>query len=340
MYYVMKIRCVRMTRTHDYSYICSWLLFGIKHKVMRLRFKALIYIIVAIFAISMVSCSGTKQADGRKIVVTMAPLAGLVEEIVGEDYEVSILLPSGSTPENYSPTPRQIASLEGADMVFMLGTMDFEQQIVKRFENQRNNTFVDVSDGIKLMSGCCSHSHSHEHHDCDCEHHSHSEHAENHHIGTDPHIWLAPGTLEVIVDNIAEEILAQNPDSTKYSANYEQLKAKLQQRKEHYREALTTAPKAFLIYHPALGYLAEEYGLEQISLENEGKSPTPAALAEIVDRVKAEGIESMIYQQEYPLDVVQPIAEILGVNLVEINPLSKDIIAELDRIVGALTNNK
>lgn len=307
---------------------------------MRLKINILIYTIIACIAAISVSCSTAKQTDGRKIVVTVAPLAGLVEEIVGEDYEVSILLPSGSTPENYSPTPRQIASLEGADMVFMLGTMDFEQQIVKRFENQDNNSFVDVSKGVKLIAGGCSHSHSHEHHECDCEHHSHSEHTEHHHVGTDPHIWLAPGTLEVIVDNIAEEILAQNPDSTKYYAHYERLKATLQQRKERYRELLVTAPKAFLIYHPALGYLAEEYDLEQISLENEGKSPTPAALAVIVDRVKNEGIESMIYQQEYPLDVVQPIAEILNVNLVEINPLSKDIISELDRIVEALTNSK
>lgn len=309
-------------------------------KVMRLKINILIHTIFVCIAVMFVSCDGAKQTDGRKIVVTIAPLAGLVEEIVGEDYEVSVLLPSGSTPENYSPNPRQIALLEGADMVFMLGTMDFEHQIVKRFENQENNSFVDVSKGIKLIAGGCSHSHSHEHLDCDCEHHSHSEHTEHHQVGTDPHIWLAPGTLEVIVDNIADKILTQNPDSTKYCANYEQLKAKLQQRKECYREMLITAPKSFLIYHPALGYLAEEYDLEQISLENDGKSPTPAALAEIVDRVKNEGVESMIYQQEYPLDIVQPIAEILNVNLVEINPLSKDIITELDRIIGALTNSK
>ncbi len=306
---------------------------------MRLKINILIYAFATFFAILLISCSGSKQANGRKIVVTVAPLAGLVEEIVGEDYEVVILLPSGSTPENYSPTPRQIASLEGADMVFMLGTMNFEQQIVKRFENQHDNTFVNVSNGIELIAGGCTHSHSHERHDCDCEQHSHKEHTEHRHIGTDPHIWLAPGTLEVIVDNIAEEIIAQNPDSTKYFANYKQLKAKLQQRKEHYRELLITAPRSLLIYHPALGYLAEEYGLEQISLENEGKSPTPASLAEIVDRVEREGLGTMLYQQEYPLDIVQPIAEILGVNLVEINPLSKDTITELDRIVGALTNS-
>lgn len=333
---------------------------------MRLKINTLLLLFTGSFIVLFSSCGmrREKRSEGREIVVTVAPLAGLVEEIVGDDYDITVLLPSGSAPESYSPTPRQITSIEGAEMVFMLGTMDFEHQIIKRFENQLNNIFIDVSKGIHLIDGSCNHGHSHKEvecneceddyrHDChegsecdecgggDREHnHSHTKGTgEHNHAGIDPHIWLSPNTLQVIVDNIAQEIIAANPDSTKYGANYEQLKAKLQRRKERYREVLITAPRAFLIYHPALGYLAEEYGLEQISLENEGKSPTPAALAEIVDRVKAEGIESMIYQQEYPLDVVQPIAEILGVNLIEINPLSKDVITELDHIIEAITNS-
>ena len=152
-------------------------------------------------------------------------------------------------------------------------------------------------------------------------------------------MWLAPDELQVIVDNIASEIIAAHPDSTKYIANYEQLKAKLEARKLHYAELLKNAPKSFLIYHPALGYLAEDYGLEQISLEIEGKSPTPSALANIVNKVDAGGVEVLLYQQEYPLDVVQPIAEVIGVKLVEINPLNESIISELDKIVATLANN-
>lgn len=287
------------------------------------------WIIVLCVGAMCVSCLGrsVENRNKRQIVVTIPPLEGLVERIVGEDFDVVCLLPSGSTPENYSPTARQIASISDAECVFYLGTIGFEHELVKRAENEQNsNKFVRVDDGVELLAGGC----------CDHDHHHHEGH---HHHGTDPHIWLSPSTLEVIVDNIAREIVRQNPDSVRYVANYEQLKATLAEQQTRFGEMLKSAPKAFLIYHPALAYLANDYGLEQISLENEGKNPTPAALANIVNKVESEGIKVMLYQQEYPLDVVKLITEILGVNLLEINPLHKDIITELDRIVEVLTNS-
>ena len=298
-----------------------------------------------------VSCGGrnARNVYEKQIVVTIPPLQGLVKEIVGEDYEVACLLPAGASPETYSPTARQVSMLADAQFVFTVGTLSFEQELVGRLENQRDKVVV-TAEGIELLAGC-GHSHNvaEEAHEHECEHGEeadheavaeHGEHAHSHHHhSVDPHAWLAPRELQVIVDNIAREIVTQNPDSTKYRANYEQLKAKLERRTEAYREVLISAPRAFLFYHPALGYFAKEYGLEQISLENEGKSPTPASLAEVVDRVEREGLKTMFYQQEYPLDVVKPIAEILGVNLVQINPLSGDIIGELDNIVTRLTNS-
>lgn len=292
----------------------------------------------------------SKMSENKQIAVTIPPLQGLVEEIVGADYEVVCLLPAGSSPETYSPTARQIVSLSDAEFVFTLGTLAFEDEITKSLESQRNKV-VETAQGIELLTGC-EHEHHHEGgclHEEQCahcegdNHHNHKAqphaHAHHHH-SFDPHVWLAPVELGVIAANIAGEIVAQYPDSTKYRTNYERLIAELAEREVSYGEMLKNAPRHFLIYHPALGYLAADYGLEQISLENEGKSPTPAALAGVVDMVEREHIESMFYQQEYPLDVVKPIAEILGVNLIEINPLSRDIISELDRIVEALTNSK
>ena len=319
---------------------------------MKRTLRGTYIVIVLIFgALALSACGNraTKACGEKQIVVTIPPLQGLVKEIVGEDYEVACLLPAGASPETYSPTARQVSMLADAQFVFTVGTLSFEQELVWRLENQRDKV-VATAEGIELLAGC-GHSHNvaEEAHEHECEHGEeanheavaeHGEHAHSHHHhSVDPHAWLAPRELQVIVDNIAREIIAQNPDSTKYRANYEQLKAKLEQRTEAYREVLVSAPRAFLIYHPALGYLAKEYGLEQISLENEGKTPTPVALAGVVDRVEKEGLKTMFYQQEYPISVVKPIAEILGVNLVEINPLSSDIISELDNIVKALTNN-
>lgn len=308
-----------------------------------IRLKKKIGSFLATLAIlAMVACgnNSSKSQSSKVIAVTIPPLQGLVAEIVGNDYRIECLLPSGSSPETYSPTARQIAGLSDAEFVFTIGTMPFETEIVKRLKNQRNN-IITTSAGIELLTGCGHHHHEGAHHPEDkisIHNHASTTHSHHHH-SSDPHVWLAPDELQVIVDNIASEIIAAHPDSTKYIANYEQLKAKLEARKLHYAELLKNAPKSFLIYHPALGYLAEDYGLEQISLENEGKSPTPSALANIVDKVESEGLNVVLYQQEYPLDVVQPIAEILGVKLIEINPLSSNIIAELDRIIAILANN-
>ena len=284
-------------------------------------------IISSIMLLTLVACGGNVTNNSRQIVVSIPPLEGVVSAIVGEDFEVITLLPSGSSPESYSPTTRQIASISTAEHLFYTGVLNFENELLQRFDREQNSALLtNVSNGIELLSGG----------DCGHEHHS-EEHT--HHHAVDPHIWLSPGTLEVIVDNIAGAIIEAHPDSLRYVANYKALKSKIAAQKELFRERLVGAPREFLIYHPALGYLADEYGLEQISLENEGKSPTPSSLAGVVDKVAESGVKVMLYQQEYPLDVVKPIAEILNVKLVNINPLSEDIIDELNYIVEQLTNS-
>lgn len=294
---------------------------------IRLIMNNLAKIIGSIILLTLVACGGNVTNNNRQIVVSIPPLEGIVSEIVGEDFEVITLLPSGSSPESYSPTTRQIASISTAEHLFYTGVLNFENELLQRFDREQNSALLtNVSNGIELLSGG----------DCGHEHHS-EEHT--HHHAVDPHIWLSPGTLEVIVDNIAGAIIEAHPDSLRYVANYKALKSKVAAQKELFRERLAGASREFLIYHPALGYLADEYGLEQISLENEGKSPTPLSLAGVVDKVAESGIKVMLYQQEYPLDIVKPIAEILGVNLVNINPLSKNIIDELNYIVEQLTNS-
>ena len=94
---------------------------------------------------------------------------------------------------------------------------------------------------------------------------------------------------------------------------------------------------SFVIYHPALTYFARDYGLEQISIEHEGKTPTPAALTELAKSVNNCTSKQLLYQREYPLDVVKPTAEILKLNPIEINPLCCDILSELGRIPNILS---
>lgn len=287
--------------------------------------KTLIKILPIIAILSCVAACGS-NADTRhskSISVTIPPLQGIVKEIVGNDYKINVILPKGATPENYSPTVAQMAAIEHSEYLFNIGTLPFEQQIVSKLKSAKGANIQMVADGIELIEGSCEHGHTHHEH-----HHSH-----------DPHVWLSMDGLMTIIDNIATPIINSNPDSTKYVANYEAIKQRLIVNKQRYAELLDAAPRHFLIYHPALGYLAQEFGLEQIALENDGKAPTPAGVINIVEKAQVEGLKYMLYQAEYPLDVVKPIAEVLGVKPILINPLSDNIFEELDRIINILAGN-
>ena len=259
---------------------------------------------------------GRQTVKHEGIVVSIDPIAGLVKQIVGDDFEVTTLLPLGASPETYSPTMQQVAKAESADLVFCLGTLPFENELIGK--TCKEDRIVNLSTNVELIAGSCHHHHDHHHH------------------SADPHIWFSVDELVQIVDNIECALAVKHPDSTKYSINCQQLKERIASLKESYKQMLTTAPRSFLIYHPALGYLAKSLSLNQIALENEGKSPTPSSLAAISDLVKREGVEVMFYQKEYPLEVIKPIADILGVKLVEINPLSEDIIEEIDRVINII----
>lgn len=278
-----------------------------------------IILLVTIGAIAS-SCNTSNNTDTKQITVTIPPLKGIVEEIVGDDFDVNILLPEGASPETYSPTISQISDLENSEFVFYIGTLPFENELISRIDGEK---CVSVSSGVRLLAGGCRHQ----------DHHTHNTH---HHHSTDPHIWFSIEELSTIVDNIDAALTKAYPDSLKYHINCQDIKANLARKKQQYQQLLNSANDSFLIYHPALGYLANSLGLKQIALENEGKSPTPAALTDIVDLVKREHLSVMLYQKEYPIDTVQPIADILGVKLVQINPLSTDIIGEIDRVINIL----
>ena len=289
-----------------------------------MKFRHIIHIFITTLLVVFIAGCASSKVGEKVITVSIPPLQGLVEAIVNNDYKVVALLPSGSTPENYSPTPSQLINIEESEFVFFVGTLDFENTIAQRLA-ERDINIVNTGRDAELVEGECSHNHK-----------VGSEH--NH--GVDPHIWLSLVELEKVVGNIGNAICATHPDSVRYKANFEQLMGRIKAAHEHYLELFEPhRGEAFLIYHPALTYFARDYGLEQISVEQEGKAPTPTTLAELAEVVNNSEIEHLIYQSEYPVDVVKPVAEVLGVKLLEINPLSVDILAEINRIANTLLTN-
>ena len=115
-------------------------------------YKKLVFIFIAAL---MGACTPRQQADEKTLYVSILPLRSLVEEIVGDDFKIEVLVPLGASPETFEPTPRQFIGLNRAEMIFNVGLIDFETTLLSKIEER--GKVVNLSQGIELIAGSCSH---------------------------------------------------------------------------------------------------------------------------------------------------------------------------------------
>ena len=214
--------------------------------------------------------SSTRQTDKERLYVSILPLRSLVEQIVGDDFKVDVLVPAGACPESFEPTPRQYVALNRSKLVFNVGLIDFEQNLLRDFPDREK--LVNLSRGIRLLEGSCAHGHTH-------EPTGKARASEGHAHGIDPHIWTSPRALNQMAANAYDALRTSFPDSVRYTENYEKLLVRLDSLDTACAEALRQADvHTIVIYHPALTYYAADYGLEQLAVEHDGAvGPSPGA---------------------------------------------------------------
>ncbi len=271
-------------------------------------------------AFAAVGCGGGSESDNR-LYVTIHPLRSIVGAIVGDDFDIDVLVPEGAGPETFEPSARQFVELNSAQLIFGTGLIDFEKSLLERVQEPQR--VVVLHHGIELMEGSCSHSHAEGHH------HAH---------GTDPHIWTSPRALQVMASNAYNAIHALYPDSVKYEMRHEALQRQLRELDARTAEKIIRSGRqTFIIYHPALTYYARDYGIRQVAIESDGKEPSAKRLAEIIDMARAERIARILYQSQYPASTVEAIARDIEAQSVAINPLAEDVVANIDAITDIIT---
>jgi zinc transport system substrate-binding protein len=279
----------------------------------------------------MVSCGSQSAKDGGKVItVSIPPFAYFVEAVAGDDFKVNIMLPPGADHHIWEPLPAQINALAGSEAFIINGQLGFEQAWMGRFrEINPEMRILDLSDNIDLIETS------------EAEGEDDPGSREGHlHGGPDPHYWMSPVSANVIAEDVTKFLTELNPSSTqKYEAGLKALQKKIAGVDSALREELSVAPSTtFLIYHPALEYMARDYGLEQISFENEGKSPSPARMKELIDVARDKGIGIIFIQAEYDLRNAESLAGETGARLIVINPMNREwpeAVLEVGKALGS-----
>lgn len=261
------------------------------------------------------SCgTGVDSRDKPVISVSIIPQQYFIEQLAGELVEVNVLIPPGASPATYEPTLAQLGKLEQSDIYMRIGYVGFEQSWMEKLTAVNPGMkIVDLSNGVDLILEESVPEEVHDGH----AHHGHS------HYGTDPHIWMSAINARIIAGNIHDELLLMFPGEREYLVTrltqfyntLDSLHLEINWRLESLEN------RKFMIYHPALTYYARDYGLEQYSLEKEGKSPSPSHLMEIIDLAKKNFMDKIFIQSQFDKDNAEVLARESGSELIQFDPL-------------------
>ena len=266
-----------------------------------------------ICALLIVGCTTKSDSDKKTIFVTITPMQSIIEEITAGDFNIEVIVPKGASPETFEPTPKQVTSFSDAELIFSTGIIDFEKSLVERIDGDAE--VVNLSNGIELIAGSCSHgNHQHKH-------------------GVDPHIWTSPRALRTMVTNAHKAIMAHYPDSVKYTEATGRLLERIDALDTYCATRIKAeGVEAMMIYHPAYTYYARDYGIEQIAIEHDGKEPSLRQTTALIEKAKEHGVKAILRQPQYSEDKVRAIANDAGAEIITTDPLAEDILGEIERV--------
>ncbi len=258
------------------------------------------------------------------VFVSIAPQAVFVQAVGGSRVAVSVLVPPGASPETYEPTPRQFQAITSARLYFRIG-LTFEGTWLPRLRaNAPGLTVVDTRRGDALLTGD--------------DHGRTAPHGE----GVDPHIWLDPNRVKLQARTICEALTVLDPDGRReYEQNLDRFESELTALDAELRAILDRAPRrAFLIHHPAWGYFAQAYGLEQIAIEHDGKEPGPRSLVELIDLARRRGVRTILVQAHTSDRTARRVARALNGRVVTVDALPYDYFGSLREMARLIAEER
>lgn len=244
--------------------------------------------------------------DGRPVVVTtVSPITSIASDVIGDLARVRGVVPEGTNSHTFEPSPSVSEVLEDADVVFANGLQLEEPTLALARDVAADAVIVELGDRIVSPDEYLFDVSFPE-----------EEGKPNPHLWTDP--TLAKGYARYIAETMAEV----DPDNAEeYDANRAAFEESIDDFDAVLRAALDTVPeenRKLVTYHDAYAYWAKSYGwtvVGAVQPEDFG-DPSPRAVADLVDQIRAEGVPAVFGSEVFPSPVLETIAAETGAEYV------------------------
>ena len=279
----------------------------------------LILVVASVFCTMLSTVYAAEEPSGKiRVFVSIIPQAYFVERVGGEYVEVEVLVGPGQSPATYEPTPRQMSQLASSRVYFRIG-VPFEKVFMPKISSAFSQlSIVDTSAGVPLL---------------------YFNQSDGRQVA-DPHIWLDPKRVKIQAETICTELIRLAPDHTDvFRQNLKAFQEDLDAVDASIAETLETLRGSTLyVFHPAFGYFAQSYGLQQVAIEIEGKQPSARQLSDLINRARDEKVKIIFVQPQYSKKNAQTIARAISGAVVPINPLPEDYLDELRMMASVIRN--
>nr|WP_036178581.1 zinc ABC transporter substrate-binding protein [Ureibacillus massiliensis] len=281
----------------------------------------------------------TEEATKLQVYTTVYPLSYFAERIGGEFVKVSSVYPPGANEHSFEPTQQDMIKLADSDLIFYIGYglegfIENAQETLKNEKVEFVATTVNIpEEKLNMSTGDSQDAHSEEDEDAHADEvltneevtiESEDVHTEHNEI--DAHVWLSTSLSADLALAIKDTLTEKMPEQAdKFEANYQTLVNELEALDIKFKDMVANADtQTFFVSHAAFGYIAGEYGLQQVPIAglNSQNEPSQKELLEVVALAEDLEIQYILFEQNVSSKLAEIIQSEIGAESLTLHNLS------------------
>ena len=284
-----------------------------------------------------------------KVVASIKPIHSLASYLMDGVGKPDLIVDGYASPHGFAMKPSHAKMLQNADLIFWVGE-DIENFLEKplksiakkaekielieikglnKLEFRERNIFEEHDDH--------GHDEQKEHAHKEDKHDDHQEHARGEH---DPHIWLDPMNAKVILSEMAEHLIENDPkNASKYKSNLKKALKDIDKLNKDVKKELSKNA-ASIVFHDAYQYFEKRYGLNILGAFTVNTDVMPGAeqLAEIREIIEHDKVTCVFSEPQFNPDIIKAVAKDMNIKTGVIDPLGATLVPGKDLYFDLIGN--
>jgi len=255
--------------------------------------------------------SATVPTKQKTIVVTYAVLGSVVQDLVGDDCKVVVLMPNGQDPHEWEPSAQDIAQLTKADLVVKngIGLEGGMEKALAQTVKAGVPVFV-AGEHIKIRTVKVGQGLP-------------GDDPDQAAGAQDPHLWLDPQAIKHVVAALSDELKARfNVDVATRATDLENRLEALDTELKAQITKLPAERRLLVTGHESLGYFAEHFGFTLVGAIVPGLTDqaevSASELAALRKTIQGRKVSVIFTELGTPPKVAKSLASDLGIQAVDI----------------------